>query len=176
MILSAFGFPHVARRNEKLGIYTHTRTRLIPWSFLFSIHPTRPLGCRCLCSSAVCLSTIRHTHNTLHRTQPTHFYFSFTHFTMGKSGVPSNLVAYPSLSSSLNALPQATSMSNVQLHAGIYGQRVSASEAKVRHRSFTPSGKKILIDFPICSSRKRLARPQAPTVARNLRLRNTLSQ
>jgi hypothetical protein len=47
-----------------------------------------------------------------------------------------NLVAFPSLSSSLNALPQATSMAHVPLHAGMYtqGQRTRESEAKVRVR------------------------------------------
>ncbi|KAK0186712.1 hypothetical protein F5146DRAFT_1227307 [Armillaria mellea] len=45
-------------------------------------------------------------------------------------GVPSNLLAFPSLSSSLHALPQATSMKGVSLHPNMYSQ--PASEAKLQ--------------------------------------------
>lgn len=45
---------------------------------------------------------------------------------------PANLVAFPSLSSSLNALPLATSMQNVSLHPNMYANRAAQSEAKVR--------------------------------------------
>lgn len=46
-------------------------------------------------------------------------------------GVPSNLVAFPSVSSALNSLPQATSIHNVSLHPNMYAQRAAESEAKV---------------------------------------------
>ncbi|KAF8906667.1 hypothetical protein CPB85DRAFT_1151968, partial [Mucidula mucida] len=41
----------------------------------------------------------------------------------------SNLLAFPSLSSSLHTLPQATNLNNVALHPNMYGKL--ASEAKV---------------------------------------------
>ncbi|KAK0443554.1 hypothetical protein EV421DRAFT_524942 [Armillaria borealis] len=54
-------------------------------------------------------------------------------------GVPSNLLAFPSLSSSLHALPQATSMKGVSLHPNMYGQ--PASEAKLQKAlSKNPAG------------------------------------
>ncbi|KIY60914.1 hypothetical protein CYLTODRAFT_460304 [Cylindrobasidium torrendii FP15055 ss-10] len=45
-------------------------------------------------------------------------------------GIPSNLLAFPSLSSSLHALPQATNIQNVALHRNMYGKL--ASEAKLQ--------------------------------------------
>lgn len=48
---------------------------------------------------------------------------------------PSNLVAFPSLSSSLHSLPHATSMQNVALHPNMYAQRAAESEAKVSTNS-----------------------------------------
>ncbi|KAG7441413.1 uncharacterized protein BT62DRAFT_937182 [Guyanagaster necrorhizus] len=45
-------------------------------------------------------------------------------------GVPSGLLAFPSLSSSLHTLPQATSMKSVSLHPNMYNQ--PASEAKLQ--------------------------------------------
>ncbi|KAJ2918109.1 hypothetical protein MD484_g2289, partial [Candolleomyces efflorescens] len=47
------------------------------------------------------------------------------------SRVPTNLVSLPSLSSHLNALPQATSMSNVALHPHMYANRAAESDAKL---------------------------------------------
>ncbi|KAJ2925747.1 hypothetical protein H1R20_g11354, partial [Candolleomyces eurysporus] len=47
------------------------------------------------------------------------------------SRVPANLVSLPSLSSHLNALPQATSMSNVALHPHMYANRAAESDAKL---------------------------------------------
>jgi len=43
-------------------------------------------------------------------------------------GVSCNIVAFPSVSSSLHSLPQAT---NIQLHPNMYAQRAAESEAKV---------------------------------------------
>ncbi|KAF9044353.1 hypothetical protein BJ165DRAFT_1480677 [Panaeolus papilionaceus] len=55
-------------------------------------------------------------------------------------GVPSNLVAFPSVSSALNSLPQATSIHNVSLHPNMYAQRAAESEAKLQKAlSKTPS-------------------------------------
>ncbi|KAF9017078.1 hypothetical protein BDZ89DRAFT_1075036 [Hymenopellis radicata] len=45
-------------------------------------------------------------------------------------GIPSNLLAFPSLSSSLHTLPQATNLNNVALHPNMYGKL--ASEAKLQ--------------------------------------------
>ncbi|KAF8880632.1 hypothetical protein BD779DRAFT_1473749 [Infundibulicybe gibba] len=45
---------------------------------------------------------------------------------------PSNLVAFPSLSSSLSNLPQATSLQNVALHPNMYAQRAAESHAKLQ--------------------------------------------
>ncbi|KIY72552.1 hypothetical protein CYLTODRAFT_417753 [Cylindrobasidium torrendii FP15055 ss-10] len=45
-------------------------------------------------------------------------------------GIPSNLLAFPSLSSSLHTLPQATNLQNVALHQNMYGKL--ASEAKLQ--------------------------------------------
>ncbi|PPQ99418.1 hypothetical protein CVT24_005405 [Panaeolus cyanescens] len=54
--------------------------------------------------------------------------------------VPSNLVAFPSVSSALNSLPQATSIHNVSLHPNMYAQRAAESEAKLQKAlSKTPS-------------------------------------
>ena len=48
------------------------------------------------------------------------------------------LVAFPSLSGGLNALPQATSMSNVSLHANVYARSVAKeSEAKASRNFFS---------------------------------------
>lgn len=44
---------------------------------------------------------------------------------------PNNLVAFPSVASSLHALPRATSMANVNLHPNLYASRANESEAKV---------------------------------------------
>ncbi|KAF8066969.1 hypothetical protein FPV67DRAFT_1497297 [Lyophyllum atratum] len=41
----------------------------------------------------------------------------------------SSLVAFPSVSSSLHSLPQATSIQNVALHPNMYAQRAAESEA-----------------------------------------------
>jgi len=46
--------------------------------------------------------------------------------------VPSNLIAFPSVSSSLNSLPQATSIHSVALHPNMYAQRAAESEAKLQ--------------------------------------------
>jgi len=43
------------------------------------------------------------------------------------------IVALPSLSCSLSALPQAKSINNVSLHPTMYAQRAAESEAKVSH-------------------------------------------
>lgn len=56
-------------------------------------------------------------------------------FTMSSSN-KKGLVAFPSVSSSLNSLPRATSMSNVSLHPNMYAQRAKESEAKVCSPSF----------------------------------------
>ncbi|KAJ7457183.1 hypothetical protein B0H11DRAFT_2063146 [Mycena galericulata] len=48
------------------------------------------------------------------------------------------LVAFPSVSSSLNSLPRATSMSNVSLHPNMYKQRAQESEAKLQHAFTKP--------------------------------------
>ncbi|TEB25078.1 hypothetical protein FA13DRAFT_1796745 [Coprinellus micaceus] len=48
------------------------------------------------------------------------------------SRAPSHLVSLPSLSSSLHALPHATSMSNVSLHPSMYANRAAESEAKLQ--------------------------------------------
>ncbi|KAF9004539.1 hypothetical protein BDQ17DRAFT_396354 [Cyathus striatus] len=48
------------------------------------------------------------------------------------SNVPSNFVAFPSVSSSLHSLPHATSMQNVSLHPNMYAQRAAESEAKLQ--------------------------------------------
>lgn len=48
-----------------------------------------------------------------------------------KKAVPSNLIAFPSVSSSLYSLPQATSIHNVALHPNMYAQRAAESEEKV---------------------------------------------
>ncbi|KAF8811134.1 hypothetical protein BYT27DRAFT_7090090 [Phlegmacium glaucopus] len=54
--------------------------------------------------------------------------------------VPSNLIAFPSVSSSLYSLPQATSIHNVALHPNMYAQRAQESEEKLRNAlSKTPS-------------------------------------
>ncbi|KIK01175.1 hypothetical protein K443DRAFT_678637 [Laccaria amethystina LaAM-08-1] len=47
-------------------------------------------------------------------------------------GVPSNLISLPSLSSSLHALPHATSLQGVSLHPNMYAQRAAESEAKLQ--------------------------------------------
>jgi len=44
---------------------------------------------------------------------------------------PSNMIAFPSLSSGLHSLPQVTSLQNVSLHPNMYAQRAAESEAKV---------------------------------------------
>lgn len=44
---------------------------------------------------------------------------------------PSNLISFPSVSSSLHSLPQATSLKNVDLHPNMYANRAAESEAKV---------------------------------------------
>ncbi|KAF9465434.1 hypothetical protein BDZ94DRAFT_1307048 [Collybia nuda] len=49
-----------------------------------------------------------------------------------KKSAPSNLIALPSLSSSLHSLPHATSMQNVALHPNMYAQRAAESEAKLQ--------------------------------------------
>jgi len=49
----------------------------------------------------------------------------------GKPADKHNLVALPSLSSGLSALPQAKSMDSVSLHPSMYAQRAAESEAKV---------------------------------------------
>ncbi|KAJ7708374.1 hypothetical protein B0H17DRAFT_1032335 [Mycena rosella] len=49
------------------------------------------------------------------------------------------LVAFPSVSSSLNSLPRATSMSNVSLHPNMYAQRAKESEAKLQHAFTKPT-------------------------------------
>ncbi|KAF8233847.1 hypothetical protein L208DRAFT_1395041 [Tricholoma matsutake] len=48
------------------------------------------------------------------------------------NGVPSSLVAFPSVSSSLHSLPHATSMNNVSLHSNMYARRAAESEAKLQ--------------------------------------------
>ncbi|KZP07964.1 hypothetical protein FIBSPDRAFT_849132 [Athelia psychrophila] len=55
------------------------------------------------------------------------------------------LMALPSLSGNLSALPQAKSMNNVSLHSQMYAPRAAASEAKLAKAltksasSFTPT-------------------------------------
>ena len=49
---------------------------------------------------------------------------------------PASIVAFPSVSSSLHSLPQATSIQNVNLHPNMFAQRAAESEAKVR--TFAP--------------------------------------
>ena len=44
---------------------------------------------------------------------------------------PSNMIAFPSLSSGLHSLPQVTNLQNVSLHPNMYAQRAAESEAKV---------------------------------------------
>ncbi|TFK34656.1 hypothetical protein BDQ12DRAFT_738067 [Crucibulum laeve] len=51
---------------------------------------------------------------------------------MSSKAVPSNLVAFPSVSSSLHSLPHATSMQNVSLHPNMYAQHNVQSEAKLQ--------------------------------------------
>ncbi|PPQ90156.1 hypothetical protein CVT25_012467 [Psilocybe cyanescens] len=64
--------------------------------------------------------------------------------TQHKSSIPSSLVAFPSVSSSLHSLPQATSMQNVSLHPNSNALRAAESEAKLQKAlsktssSFTP--------------------------------------
>ncbi|PFH51579.1 hypothetical protein AMATHDRAFT_2861 [Amanita thiersii Skay4041] len=43
-----------------------------------------------------------------------------------------NIVAFPSVSSSLHTLPAATSMKNVNLHHNMYAARAAESEAKLK--------------------------------------------
>ncbi|KAF9479173.1 hypothetical protein BDN70DRAFT_879036 [Pholiota conissans] len=45
---------------------------------------------------------------------------------------PSNLISFPSVSSSLHSLPQATSLKNVDLHPNMYASRAAESEAKLQ--------------------------------------------
>ncbi|KAL1747203.1 hypothetical protein HDZ31DRAFT_61526 [Schizophyllum fasciatum] len=45
---------------------------------------------------------------------------------------PSPLVAFPSVSSSLSSLHQATSMQSVALHHNMYANRAKESEAKLK--------------------------------------------
>jgi hypothetical protein len=47
------------------------------------------------------------------------------------NGVPSNLIAFPSVSSSLHSLPQATNIQHVSLRPNMYTQWAAESEAKV---------------------------------------------
>ena len=49
---------------------------------------------------------------------------------------PSNMIAFPSLSSGLHSLPQVTSLQNVSLHPNMYAQRAAESEAKVSTAAF----------------------------------------
>ncbi|KDR70195.1 hypothetical protein GALMADRAFT_255057 [Galerina marginata CBS 339.88] len=59
---------------------------------------------------------------------------------MTSKAAPSNLIAFPSVSSSLHSLPQATSIQNVSLHPNMYAQRAAESEAKLQKAlSKTPS-------------------------------------
>uniref|UniRef100_A0A8H7XUT1 Uncharacterized protein n=1 Tax=Psilocybe cubensis TaxID=181762 RepID=A0A8H7XUT1_PSICU len=64
--------------------------------------------------------------------------------TTQRKSIPSNLVAFPSVSSSLHSLPQATSLQNVSLHSSSNALRAAESEAKLQKAlaktssSFTP--------------------------------------
>ncbi|KAF8964974.1 hypothetical protein BDZ97DRAFT_1814147 [Flammula alnicola] len=62
------------------------------------------------------------------------------HDVSSSKGTPSNLIAFPSVSSSLHSLPQATSLQSVSLHPNMYAHRAAESEAKLqRALSKTPS-------------------------------------
>ena len=75
-------------------------------------------------------------------------------------GIPSNLLAFPSLSSSLHALPQATNLQNVSLHPNMYGKL--ASEAKVHFLHYRTRRS---LNIPY--SFKRLCREPPPRVLPN---------
>ncbi|KAF8154744.1 hypothetical protein B0H34DRAFT_717695 [Crassisporium funariophilum] len=70
-------------------------------------------------------------------------------------GVPSNLIAFPSVSSSLHSLPQATSIQNVSLHPNMYANRAAESEAKLSKAlsktpsSFTPQSQPMMYRMPV---------------------------
>lgn len=69
------------------------------------------------------------------------------------------LVALPSLSCALSALPQATSLDSVSLHPSMYAQHAAESEAKVRpyHSPWLP--------LTPSSSEKSCPRPPRPPTA-----------
>ncbi|KAF8908127.1 hypothetical protein CPB84DRAFT_1767344, partial [Gymnopilus junonius] len=70
---------------------------------------------------------------------------------------PASIVAFPSVSSSLHSLPQATSIQNVNLHPNMYAQRAAESEAKLQKAlsktptSFTPQQPQPMVyRSPVC--------------------------
>ncbi|KIM43541.1 hypothetical protein M413DRAFT_443470 [Hebeloma cylindrosporum] len=71
--------------------------------------------------------------------------------TTNNKGVPSNLISFPSVSSSLHSLPQATNIQHVSLHPNMYAQRAAESEAKLQKAlsktpsSFTPQPQQPLV-------------------------------
>ncbi|KAJ3968528.1 hypothetical protein EV361DRAFT_925443 [Lentinula raphanica] len=52
------------------------------------------------------------------------------------------IIAYPSLSSSLNMLPQATSMSSIPLHANMYTNCVQESQSQAKLQKALDRNKK----------------------------------
>lgn len=72
--------------------------------------------------------------------------------------VPSNLIAFPSVSSSLHSLPQATSIHNVALHPNMYAQR--ESEDKV---SLIKSTLFLILQHTILQLRIALANSKTPS-------------
>ncbi|KAG7095074.1 hypothetical protein E1B28_005863 [Marasmius oreades] len=59
---------------------------------------------------------------------------------MSSRDAKASIVAFPTLSSSLNALPNATNLQGLPLHPNMYAQRAAESEAKLQRSFQSKSG------------------------------------